>query len=365
MVNDAFSRIIGFRKHEIIGHHFSRYMSDKDSVDTYKKIIDLVRRKGHGRASLDIVDAANKKIPVQVAFAGDGHEEAHLSYVAVLRDVSEEVKVAQLKEDLIGMMTHELGNPIFSIQKAMQLLASGIIGPLNTAQEELIRLSMSTTQQLSGMVMDYLDIYRHENGKLRLRKEILDMRSIVQKSIKQVRLIAEEKEVLIRYDPPPDALNFMGDRIRLIRVCLNLLGNAIKCSPHGGKIEVETRYVTNSDGMLCDAYYSSDNAQTHRPEPEQRYLLTEITDQGAGIKEAFKNAVFNKFFTLKNKDVNSPSGLGLGLAFCKLTIEAHQGFIWLKSPVFLERTAKGNGSRFYFALPAEAQVRFDSVGLEF
>ena len=365
MVNDAFSKILGFRKHEIIGHHFSKYMSGEDSVDTYKKILDLVRRKGHGRASLHIVDAAGKKIPVQAAFAGDGHEKAHSSYVAVLRDVSEEVKIAQLKEDLIGMMTHDLGNPIFSIQKAMQLLASGIIGPLNTDQEELVRLSMHTAQQLSGMVMDYLDIYRHENGKLRLRKEILDMGSILQASIKQVKLIAEEKEVLIRYDPPQEALNFMGDRMRLIRICLNLLGNAIKCSPHGGKIEIETRYVTNSDGMLCDAYYSSDNAQVHRPDPGQRYLLTEITDQGAGIKEAFKNAVSNKFFTLKNKDVNSPSGLGLGLAFCKLAVEAHQGFIWVKSPIFLERTAKGNGSRFYFALPAEAKVRFDSVGMEF
>ena len=365
MVNDAFSKIIGFRKHEIIGQHFFKYMSDSDSVDNYKKILRVVRRKGHGRVSIHIVDTAKKKIPVQVAFAGNGHDAVHSSYVAVVRDVSEEVKIAQLKEDLIGMMTHDLGNPIFSIQKAMQLLANGVLGPLNNSQEELIKLAMTTTQQLSGMVMDYLDIYRHENGKLRLRKEILDMRSIIQDSIKQVALIAKEKEVLIRYDPPPDALNFMGDRMRLIRICLNLLGNAIKCSPDGGKIEVETRCVTNSDGMLCDAYYSSDNAQMHRPEPGQRYLLTEITDEGPGIKEGFKNAIFNKFFTLKHKDPNSPSGVGLGLAFCKLAVEAHQGFIWIKSPIFLEKTAKGQGSRFYFALPSASKVRFDSVGMEF
>ena len=153
--------------------------------------------------------------------------------------------------------------------------------------------------------------------------------------------------------------------MRLIRICLNLLGNAIKCSPKGGKIEVATRYVTNSDSMLCDAYYNSDNAQMHRPEPGERYLLTEITDQGVGINETFKNSVFNKFFTLKYKGADSPSGVGLGLAFCKLAVEAHQGFIWVKSPGFLEKTAKGNGSRFYFVLPAEAKVRFDSVGMEF
>lgn len=365
MMNNAFRKIIGFRKHEIIGQHFSKYISDDDSVDTYERILDLVNRKGHGRASINIVNVGGEKIPVQVQFTGTGPEKKNSSYVAVLRDVSEEVKIARLKEDLIGMMTHDLGNPIFSIQKAMQLLASGVLGPLNKGQEELIILAMSTTQQLSGMVMDYLDIYQHENGKLRLRKEILDMRAIVRESIKQAELIAEEKEVLLRYDPPPDALNFMGDRMRLIRICLNLLGNAIKCSPDGGTIKVESRYVTNSDGMLCDAYYSSDNAELHRPEPGQRYLLTEITDEGPGIKEGFKNAIFNKFFTLKHKDPNSPSGVGLGLAFCKLAVEAHQGFIWIKSPIFLEKTAKGQGSRFYFALPSASKVRFDSVGMEF
>ena len=365
MMNDAFIKIIGFGTHEIIGQHFAKYISGDDSLDTYEKILGQVNQKGHGRASINIVNAAGEKIPVQVAFAGNGNEKAHTSYVAVLRDVSEEVKVAQLKEDLIGMMTHDLGNPIFSIQKAMQLLASGVLGPLNTDQEELIRLAMSTTQQLSGMVMDYLDIYRYENGKLRLRKEILDMRSIVRESIKQAELIAEEKEVLIRYDPPPDPLNFMGDRMRLIRICLNLLGNAIKCSPDGGEIEVETKFVTNSNGLLCDAYYNCDNAQIHRPEPGQRYLLTEITDQGPGIKAGLKSAVFNKFSTMKNEYTNNASGVGLGLAFCKLAVEAHQGFIWVNSPIHLERTAKGPGSRFYFVLPAEAKVHFDSLGMEF
>jgi signal transduction histidine kinase len=180
-----------------------------------------------------------------------------------------------------------------------------------------------------------------------------------------VELIAAEKEVLIRYDPPPDELNFMGDQMRLIRIYLNLLGNAIKCSPDGGTIEVMTRYVTNSDGMLCDAYYNSDNAQIRRPQPGQRYLLTEISDRGPGIKEGFKNAIFHKFSTLKYKNINSPSGIGLGLAFCKLAVEAHQGFIWVKSPIYLEKTARGYGSRFYFVLPAEAKVSFDSLGMEF
>ncbi len=363
MVNDAFSKIIGFAKHEIIGKHFSKYMTGSDSVEIYRNILEQVRQNGHGRASIDITDSANKKIPVQVAFAENVTEAEHSSYVAVIRDVSEEVKIAKLKEDLIGMMTHDLGNPIFSIQKAMQLLASKIIGPLNTSQEELIRLATNTTQQLSGMVMDYLDIYRYENGKLRLHKEILDIRPIVEESIKQTKLIAEEKEISLHYDAPAEALELMGDRMRLVRIYLNLLGNAVKCSPRGGKIEVDTRHITNDDGMLCDAYFSNGEAWSHRPEPGSQYLLTEITDHGPGIKEEFQKAIFNKFFTLKHKGANTPSGIGLGLAFCKLAVEAHRGFIWVKSPI--DGNPSGHGSRFCFALPSETKVRFDSIGIEF
>ena len=365
MVNDAFQKIIGLRKNEIIGQYFPKYIMGDNAKDAYKRIIRRVDQEGHGRASVEIVNTSDEKIPVQVAFTRTGDGKTHTSYVAVLRDMSEEVKIAQLKEDLIGMMTHDLGNPIFSIQKAMQLLSSSVLGPLNTGQEELIKLTLNTTRQLSGMVNDYLDIYRYENGKLRLRKEILDMRSIILESIKQVELIAAEKEILILYDSPSEALNFMGDRMRMVRVFLNLLVNAIKCSPDGRKIVIETRYVTNSDGMLCEAYYNSDNALMHRPEPGQQYLLTEITDQGPGIEEGFKSEIFNKFAKLKNADAYSTAGAGLGLAFCKLAVEAHRGFIWVNSPVNREKNAKGSGSRFYFALPAEVKVRFDSLGIEF
>lgn len=364
MVNDAFSKLMGLEKHEIIGRHFSTYISDDDSVDNYQKILEQVRENGQGRASIYILGSNKRKIPVQVAFAGDETAAQHSSYVAVVRDVSEEMKISQLKEDLIGMMTHDLGNPIFSIQKAMQLLASGVIGPLNTGQEELISLASTTTQQLSGMVMDYLDIYRHENGKLRLRKELLDMHTIINESIEQIKLLADEKGILIHYEKPSDTLNIMGDRIRLIRVCVNLLGNSLKCSPEGSKVEVKTSYVTNNDGILCDAYNNNPTIHGHRPKPRQLYVLTEITDEGPGIEKKFQRSIFNKFFTLKYKDASGPTGIGLGLAFCRLAIEAHRGIIWVESPIFSENDREKKGSRFHFALPAQKTVRFESWGVE-
>lgn len=362
MVNEAFSRIIGRARHEIIGQPFSRYMEKGASRVAYQAGLDQVHQKGYGRASLSIVDSQDQKIPVQLAIAGIDDEEGDARYVAVLRDMSEEVKIAQLKEDLIGMLTHDLGNPIFAIQKAMQLLRSGVLGPLSHAQEELVGITTETCQQLAGMVMDYLDIYRHENGKFRLRKELLDMRYVVQESIKQLRLFSKDQGVSIQYEPPPDPQEFMGDRMRLLRVFLNLLGNAVKCSPEGGEIEVQTSLVRSHDDTLCEGYHSNEN-QTHRPEPGRKYVLVEISDQGPGIPKQFQSAIFNKFFSLKQQNTKSPSGVGLGLAFSKLAVEAHKGFVWVKSPLY---GAEKKGSRFYVALPAgdKVKVRIGSTGLD-
>lgn len=191
----------------------------------------------------------------------------------------------------------------------MQLLSSGVLGTLNPEQDEVVRLSLGTTQQLSRMVMDYLDIYQHENGELRLRKEILDMRTILRQSIDQIELIAQEKDVAIVYNPPTAALNFMGDRLRLIRICLNLLENAIKFSPFGGTIHIESRYVSPRD---CP--YLSE-CLLDREKDEQHYVLTEMSDQGPGIKKGAEYAIFDKFSTSRCRDSCIPGGGDLGLPF--------------------------------------------------
>ncbi len=351
MVNDAFGRIVQTDKESVIGQPFSSYVLDdriEGTVENYAEFLDSYCPDAQCRASMHVVDVNGKQIPVQGTFAREATADGESSYVAVLRDISEELEVAQLKEDLVGMMTHDLGTPVLSIQKAMRLLASRIAGPLNKNQEELITLALSTTQQVSGMVMDYLDIYRHENDKLRLYKEIVDMRFVVQESIRQSSLIAEEKRLRIIYDVPPEELHVMGDRARLIRVCLNLLGNAIKFSPAGGRIWVETK--PDKGGSDGDAV---------------RYVRTEITDEGPGIDEDHKECVFDKFCCIGLRDHNTRNGVGLGLAFCELTVSAHQGSIGVCSPVFERDCADGYGSMFHFSIPADVGIQFESIGMHF
>jgi len=356
MVNEAFSRIAGQGKEQIIGQAFLRYISDDNSMASYEESLKMVRQKGHGRASLDIVNAMNQSTPVQAAIAETRDENKDLGYVAVLRDMSEEMRIAKLKEDLTGMMTHDLGNPILSIQKAMQLLSSKLLGPLSQGQEEIIGLTIGTCQQLYRMVMDYLDIYRHENGRFLLRKHMLDMRDVVHESIKQIKLLAEEKGVSIRYDSPSIPLTLMGDQTRLLRVCLNLLGNAIKYNPEQGEIAVQTLLVDRDDKIMHEATSPGNGSHQHATRLNQQYVLTMISDRGSGIEKKFQEAIFEKFFTLKEEKREKRAGVGLGLPFCKLAVEAHKGFIWVKSPIHVDENC---GCRLYFALPAEEKVHLD------
>lgn len=357
MVNEAFGKIVGHGKERIIGQPFSRYISDDASIESYDESLKEASQKGQARVSLNIFNAMNQSTPVHAAIAETRDEDRNPGYVAILRDMSEEMKIAKLKEDLTGMMTHDLGNPILSIQKAMQLLSSKFLGPLNQGQEEIIGLTVGTCQQLYRMVMDYLDIYRHENGQFLLRKHMLDMRDIVHESIKQIKILAEEKGVSIWYDSPSIPLYLMGDQTRLLRICLNLLGNAIRYSPEQGEIAVLTMLVDRDDEVMHEAaIHPGNDSHGHASRLNHQYILTTISDRGSGIDEEFHKAIFDKFFTLKEEKREKRAGVGLGLAFCKLAVEAHKGFIWVKSPIDVDENC---GCRLHFALPAEDKIHLD------
>lgn len=109
-----------------------------------------------------------------------------------------------MKEDLVGMLTHDMGNPVLSMKSALQLMLGNALGPLNPAQKEVMELALSTNRQLHNMVANFLDIYRSENGQFLLRKQELDIVQLIQESIEQLTLFARENKfhfILIRPHP--------------------------------------------------------------------------------------------------------------------------------------------------------------------
>jgi PAS domain S-box-containing protein len=349
MINEAGIDMFSREAKKLIGLPIHSLFSNSDSINEYQKQVH-VRSKERGHLDLMAINARGEEIPIKMSLSRILDETNEKSgYVAVLRDISEEKKVEQIKEDLIGMLTHDMGNPVLSIQKAIKIMVDETVGPLNRRQKELMRLSLGTSHQLFRMVNDFLDIYRSENGRLQLNMHLIDMNKVLERSIHQVNFFAQDKHITIRFEPSALSLRIVGDENRLIRTCVNLLDNAIKYSPKGGEVTVSATVINGNAvktslptiGMPCVTTL----------QPERRYLITSVSDRGLGIPKKYQQSIFDKFFKVNIRNGNNRGGVGLGLAFCKQVTEAHGGCVWVKSPIIADDGTKHNGCRFQFISP--------------
>ncbi len=348
MVNDAGTTTFGTDANTLCGQSIYSLLADDQSKSALKNQRENIRQ-GTGNLELNALRNGNQSFPVLLSLSriSNGRDKDP-DYVVVLRDISEAKKVERMKEDLVGMLTHDMGNPVLSIKSAMQLLLAETLGPLNSGQKEITELALTTNRQLHDMVANFLDIYRSENGQFLLRKQNLDMVQMVQEGIDQLKLFAREKQLSIQFDSPLTCCNLNGDRNRLKRTFINLLANAIKYSLDHGEIRVELAEVSVGTKPLENVFGRS---ETDRIKEEQDYLLITVSDQGYGIPKKYQQAVFEKFFSLESTNEGERRGLGLGLNFCKLVVEAHGGSICARTPPNSTNQQKTPGCQFLFALP--------------
>jgi PAS domain S-box-containing protein len=252
-------------------------------------------------------------------------------YVAVLRDVTQEKRIEKMKEDLIGMLTHDMGNPILSIQRVLELLLDGHLGTLNDKGADLVSLALNSNHKLFGMVSNFLDIFLDECAVLHLSEIPGDMDAILAESIRQVAFPVEDKKLTIHFQPGNAGSVMPADWSRIQRTCVNLLENAIRFSPVGGEIDVTA--LEKKGGDLG------------------RHVLVTIDDQGTGIDTDKQSLVFEKFYTSGSRNGAERRGVGLGLTFSRLVVEAHGGCIWVESPYKKSDGREAQGCRFRFRIP--------------
>jgi PAS domain S-box-containing protein len=350
MVNDACVSTFGYSKEELFGRPIVSLFSDDASKDGYYQLVKM-KIKDNPRAQILVKNNGNTPTPMQMSLSRINIQNQEMSgYVAVMRDVTEEKRTEKMKEDLLGMLTHDLGNPVLSIQKAMQLLADENLGPLNADQKEIMSLAYQTGDQLYGMVTDFLDTYRHENGQFLLRYIEFDIIQLVRESIKRVELFARDKALKLLFSSSLEYFTVYADQNRISRVFVNLLENAIKYSPENGSIKIKLSLINGNDAALEEKLVPE--LSQNRLVPGTPYLVLSISDEGLGINLSDQQLVFDKFFTTHVKNCQGRKGYGLGLTFCKLAVEAHGGQIGVMSPLRMDKVFKRKGCRFSFTLPA-------------
>ena len=348
-INKAGAAMFGSEEEKLLSQSILTLLSGEDSREAFQKHIYL-GSKGKLCAELSAVKANKEIFPVQMSLSRiSAKNKKDSGYVAVIRDITEEKQIEQMKEDLIGMMTHDMQNPVLSIQKAVELLVEERLGNLNWKQMEVMNLALVTCHQLFGMVTDFLDIYRNENGRFVLHKLSFDINQMLRDVIKQLDVLARDKKISVRSEMISKSVAIRGDRNRLIRTIMNIFDNSIKFSPEHSEIKVTSMLLSGGDGNKVREIITP--LIFRRLRVMEKYVLVTISDQGVGIPKEHQKHIFDKFFTVSSGDRENRKGLGLGLSFCKLAVEAHGGFIWAQSPIYEHEMDNRRGCRFNIILP--------------
>lgn len=224
----------------------------------------------------------------------------------------------QMREDLVNMIIHDLKGPLGEIMANLDLLG---YGKLESDDKEYLDTAVQGSESLLRMILDLLDIRRMEEGKLKLHCEEFDIGEVIGGVIKKHKAMIKQKEVEVKAVIDERVSTWIADRSLIERVLSNLLTNALGYSHRGGKVEIISRY---------------------HQKVEQ--LGMEVKDEGKGIPKEFHQKIFEKFIQVDGDYADRKHNTGLGLTFCKMAVEAHQGKIWVESE-------EGKGSRFIFLLP--------------
>jgi two-component system phosphate regulon sensor histidine kinase PhoR len=260
--------------------------------------------------------------------------EAHLSpirhpdgtiagAVAVLHDVTEVRRLERIRSEFVANVSHELRTPLTSLAGFVETLEDGAADDPATRHRFLSIISTETAR-LGRLVEDLLDLSRLESGHLELRAAPVDLRGVVERTLAFYQPTAEAKQVALRSDLPADLPPVPGDDDLLEQVVRNLVDNAVKYTPQGGRVSVSAEPVDYQDG--------------------RREVVLRVSDTGPGIPPEHLHRLFERFYRVDRARSRALGGTGLGLAIVKHVVERHGGRVWVDSD-------PGRGATFSVALP--------------
>lgn len=313
-VNPAFTQLTGYTPEEAIGQPTRMLRSGEHEDSFYQNLWETISSgkiwKGetinrHKDGSLYTEEQTIAPV------LDENNQITH--FIAIKNDISERRMLQQMNENLVHTIIHDLRNPLSNLDVIHRLLEN-VLGP---EQRLLLETAQQSVRRMSGLVNTILDLHRLENGALPLERQAAALFPLVQQLCAFQTPLANERDIRLINCLPPDLPFLMIDEQVIGRVLQNLMDNSIKFTPPGGQISIEA------------------NLETCAP------LTTVIVrDTGPGIPPELHDRLFQKFSTGRTPK----RGSGLGLAFCRLAVEAHGGRIWAE-------TDPTQGTAFLFTLP--------------
>jgi signal transduction histidine kinase len=252
------------------------------------------------------------------------------------RDITREVESDRLKTEFIGTVSHELRTPMTSIKGYTQLLAMGSLGEVNATQKEFLTTISTNAERMIAIINDLLDITKIETGSVELHMSRLHIAEVLSGVVSSYGKELSQRKQELTLNLSPSLPLLWSDQERLRQVVHNVLTNAIKYTPHGGKIDIRAAEIARDDIPA---------AQRETLPANRRYVAISVRDSGVGIDPSELDRIFERFYRTENPLKIEAGGTGLGLSLVRPLLILMGGRIWVESTV-------GEGSTFTFVLPA-------------
>jgi sensor protein yycG len=325
MINDMAKKQLGVERDEALNQNILELLK----IDDEYELRDLITQSPE--LMIDSQDVNGEYISIRVRFALVRRESGFISgLVAVLHDTTEQEKEERERRLFVSNVSHELRTPLTSVKSYLEALDEGALS--EPVAPDFIKVSLDETNRMMRMVTDLLHLSRIDNATSNLDVELINFTAFITFILNRFDKIKSQDEnlkyELIR-DYPITSVWIEIDTDKMTQVIDNILNNAIKYSPDGGKITVSMK--TTDDQMILS-----------------------ISDQGLGIPKQDLPKIFDRFYRVDRARSRAQGGTGLGLAIAKEIIKQHNGFIWAKSEY-------GKGSTFTIVLPYDKDAVKDEI----
>ena len=314
--NEGVCRLLGFTASELREQSFCELLTDITAGQP--SWIDRTKRDGRVEEELGLIGHSGQTILVETRAVAMHNANGEVTRVVVhMQDITEQKKLDQLKDEFIGLVSHELRSPLTVIMGAIStaLSESDYLPPEEARQ--LLQDALRETESLSHLLGNLLELARAQIDRIFLHVEPVNIRTVVQDTVERVKRQTTQHRFFV--DIPERTPVAKADRLRLERILYNLLENAVKYSPQGGDIRVSAR-------------------------PEDEGLVVAVADNGVGLSPTDQDRIFGPFQRLEDTRSSESGGVGLGLMVCRRLVEVNGGRIWVESE-------PGHGATFYFTLP--------------
>jgi signal transduction histidine kinase len=248
-----------------------------------------------------------------------------------LADSVEKLKeLDKLKSNFLATVSHELRTPLTSVIGYSEMLLEGLAGELASEQRDYVQIIMEKGDQLLQIINEVLDISKIEAGNIQLSCEAINLPDLLQQVSDAMMPQARRKEIALTYELQNTVPSIWADRAKTRQVLLNLVSNAVKFTPRGGRVAVSAAPCTLSSGAPG--------------------VQISVLDSGIGVPSESRERIFEAFYQVDSSSTREYGGTGLGLSIVKNFVEAHGGRVWVETP-------NGGGSVFYVQLPVKGATQ--------